>query len=239
MKMNEYNFETHLANNPNLIEKNLKIIQRQKRTFYGVIDLFCEDTQNRKVIIELKLNPRMDSIAQLGKYIVALIKEGYDKENLRAMLVSPKIDESIKQVCEYFNIITKEVPFTYSHPQTQLHETVDVLSRVGTLLNKSSILPSNEEFDPEKIRQLSDREVSILYVISELNKRNERAAYTNIAQILNLSPGTIRGFVNDMKQKVPIHKERMLPNGLLFYLSPEVQECLEERFQQFKKRFGL
>lgn len=237
--MNEYNFETYLENNPNLIEKDLKIIQRQKRTFYGVIDLFCEDTQNKKVIIELKLNPKMDSIAQLGKYIVALIKEGYEKENLRAILVSPKIDESIKQVCEYFNITTKEVPFTHSQPPIDSNETTDALSKVGTLLYKSSILSTNEEFDPARIKQLSNREISILYVISELNKRNEKAAYANIAQILNLSQGTIRGFVNDMKEKVPIHKEKMLPNGLILYLSPEVQECLEEKFAEFRRKFDL
>lgn len=237
--MNEYNFETYLENNPTLIEKNLRVIQRQKRTYYGIIDLFCEDSQNRKVIIELKLDPNMNSISQLGKYIVALIKQGYEKENLRAMLVSPRIDEPIKQVCEYFHIDTKEVPFTHSQTRLESNETEDTLSKVGTILYKSSLMPQNEDFDPTKIKQLTDREISILYVISELNKRNEKAAYTNIAQILKLTPGTIRGFVNDMREKIPIHKEKMLPNGLIFYLSPEIQQALEEKFEEFRKRFGL
>ena len=237
--MNEYNFETYLENNPSLIEKNLKIIQRQKRTYYGIIDLFCEDSQNNKVIVELKLDPSMNCISQLGKYIVALIKQGYEKENLRAILVSPRIDEPIKQVCEYFHIDTKEVPFTHSQTRLESNETEDTLSKVGTVLYRSSLMSQNEDFDPAKIKQLTDREISILYVISELNKRNEKAAYTNIAQILKLTPGTIRGFVNDMREKIPIHKEKMLPNGLIFYLSPEIQQALEEKFEEFRKRFGL
>ena len=237
--MNEYNFETYLEHNLGLIEKDLKIVERQRRTYYGVIDLFCEDSHKKKVIVELKLNATIGSISQIGKYLVALIKEGYKKEELRAMLVSSRIDEPIKQVCEHFGIGTKEVQFNQSTLPIIPNETTDTLSKVGAVLYKSSVFSANEEFDPDKIQQLTDREISILYVISELNKRNEKAAYTNIAQILNLSPGTIRGFVNDMREKVPIHKEKMLPNGLLFYLSPEVQEYLEEKFAEFKRKFKL
>ena len=234
--MNEYNFENYLENNPELLEKGLKVIQRQKKTYFGVIDLFCEDTEKRKVIIELKINPRMDSIAQVCKYIAALIKEGYEKEELRAMLVSQKIDQPIKEVCNLFNIETKEIPFTHQH---SLNETSSTLERIGAILDRSSLSAAKTELDPDKVKYLTDREISILYVISELNKRNEKAAYTNIAQILKLTPGTIRGFINDMREKIPIQKERMLPNGSLFYLSPEVLEYLEEKFQEFKRKFEL
>lgn len=78
---------------PNLIEKGFKPLEREKKTRYGVIDIYGVDSNGNGVVVELKrskINP--SAIYQLGRYIEELEKK-LDK-NIRGIVAAPRITSS-------------------------------------------------------------------------------------------------------------------------------------------------
>ena len=107
--MKEKEFEDKLEKNLNRIEPGLTLVERQKRVDTGVIDLFCKDKKGNHVVVELKMKPDTNVIAQLAKYNMALIKSGLNKKKLRTILVAPEYSKDVKEACEYFNFEIKGV----------------------------------------------------------------------------------------------------------------------------------
>ncbi|WGI17527.1 endonuclease NucS [Methanonatronarchaeum sp. AMET-Sl] len=86
----EAQMQKKITKNPEIIEKGLRIIEAERKTGYGRIDLFGRDSQGNNVIIELKrkrVGPK--AVDQLQRYIDYYKEKGY--KNLRGILVSPSI----------------------------------------------------------------------------------------------------------------------------------------------------
>lgn len=105
--MKEEELERKIVKNLEIIEPGLILIERQKRTNLGVIDLFCRDKDRNYVIIEIKKKATPTVIAQLAKYNMALIKNAIPEKKLRTILVAQEVSKTIKEICEFFNFEIK------------------------------------------------------------------------------------------------------------------------------------
>src|SRR3989344_3545070 len=107
--MQEHKLESFLEKYPEIIEEGLQVLDRQKRIGNGTgyIDLLCKDKSGKHVIIEIKVEPSPEAVAQVAKYVLALQRKGIARENIRGMLVTRFIDEETQQLCDYFNVEAK------------------------------------------------------------------------------------------------------------------------------------
>ncbi|OKY77749.1 MAG: RecB family endonuclease NucS [Candidatus Methanohalarchaeum thermophilum] len=81
---------------PWIIEKGFKIIEREKETDLGYIDIFGKDKNQNRVIIELKRKKiSLSDISQLKRYQKSLKK---DYNNLRGVIVGPSISKKAENL---------------------------------------------------------------------------------------------------------------------------------------------
>lgn len=124
-------YNEYIKNKENILEKDLedyicrnnfkdiRITNRQLKVQSGIIDLFGIDSNDIKVLIELKVNTRpKDLIWQLQAYTDDL-KEHYNK--LRTIVITPKLDINIqKQIPKEFEIYEfKKNKNSYSFKKVQ------------------------------------------------------------------------------------------------------------------------
>lgn len=87
-----------LVQKPWIIENDFKIIEREKETDLGYIDLFGEDKYDNKVIIELKRKKiGLSEVSQLKRYYDSL-KEKFS--NLRGIIIGPSLSNKAKNHLE-------------------------------------------------------------------------------------------------------------------------------------------
>ncbi|OUJ19198.1 RecB family endonuclease NucS [Methanonatronarchaeum thermophilum] len=95
----ESQMQKQITKNPEIIEEGLRIIEAERKTGYGRIDLFGRDSQGNNVIIELKrkrVGPK--AVDQLQRYIDYYQEKGY--KNIRGILVSPSITPNAQKRIE-------------------------------------------------------------------------------------------------------------------------------------------
>lgn len=93
----EIEIEDSIINNPEIIEKGLKLIERQKTTDAGIIDLLCLDKNGNYVVIELKKDKASDKVVgQIQRYM-AWVEEGLaDRERVRGIIVAQDYDMKLE-----------------------------------------------------------------------------------------------------------------------------------------------
>ena len=197
-----------------IIEEQLRVTDRQRRTEFGVIDLLCKDKDGKYVIVEVKMDPDHSAVAQIAKYVLSLEKEGIQRDQIRWILVTKHIGAEVHELCKYFNIETRSLALASSKSRRKSCEVLTITSYKDESAETMPLFP---------------REHSILRAIFNLNQTGKTADYPSIANKLRISASTVRDFVNNMiKKEVPIIKQRMLPSGLKFKLNPELEEKLNK-----------
>src|SRR5207249_220152 len=87
--------EEFLARSPESIEPGLRVEARQLVTPAGRLDLLCRDTEDRYVVVELKIVRGTDQvIGQLLRYM-GWVKEHYATEEVRGIVVALNKDERL------------------------------------------------------------------------------------------------------------------------------------------------
>lgn len=90
----ENEMHEYIIDNPERIEDDFTVLEHEKETKFGDIDIFGRDTNNKSVIVEVKRRKAsLDAVSQLDRYMEAL-------EDLkpRGILVAPSITESGKKL---------------------------------------------------------------------------------------------------------------------------------------------
>lgn len=97
LKVRGHEVDIHEAieERPEIVEEGLTIIEREKKTDAGFIDVFARDTDDTLVVIEVKRNPDHNSVLQLNRYIDE-IEEEFPGKQIRGILVAPEVSESIQ-----------------------------------------------------------------------------------------------------------------------------------------------
>lgn len=93
IKGHEVDIHEAIENNPDIVEEGLTVIERERETPAGFIDVFCRDKDNDYVVIEVKRNPDYNTVLQLQRYVDEIDKEF--SGNIRGILVAPKMTDKI------------------------------------------------------------------------------------------------------------------------------------------------
>jgi RecB family endonuclease NucS len=90
----------HIERDPAVIEPGLRVVRREMATRSGFIDLFCEDSQGRAVIVEVKrarVSPR--AVHQLEAYLIDMRKKTGGTP-VRGILCAPHVSEMARTLIE-------------------------------------------------------------------------------------------------------------------------------------------
>ena len=108
MYMDEHEIRDILYENPELIEKGLRIIEKEKPIGNGYADLFGIDKNNVPVIIEIKrISASRDAVLQLFNYVK--IYESKTGVKPRGILVAPNFTSSAIESIHKLGLEYKEI----------------------------------------------------------------------------------------------------------------------------------
>ena len=94
----EVDIHESIEEQPGLVEEGLKVVERERETPAGFIDVFARDTDDRYVVIEVKRNPDYNTVLQLQRYVDE-IRDEFNSE-IRGILVAPKISDKVLDYLE-------------------------------------------------------------------------------------------------------------------------------------------
>ena len=94
----EVDIHESIEEDPEIVEEEMKVVEREKETPAGFIDVFARDSEDQWVVIEVKRNPDYNTVLQLQRYVDE-IEEEYSGE-IRGILVAPKMTDKILDYLE-------------------------------------------------------------------------------------------------------------------------------------------
>lgn len=92
----EVDIHESIEEEPGMVEEGLRVIERERKTPAGYIDVFARDGNDTYTVIEVKRNPDYNTVLQLQRYVEEIEDEFSGR--IRGILVAPKMTE---QVLEY------------------------------------------------------------------------------------------------------------------------------------------
>jgi RecB family endonuclease NucS len=104
----EKDIVNQIINNPEIIEKGLRISKREKHVKSGLIDLYGFDKNHIPVVIEVKRSlANISSVHQLRMYVND-IKKDIKNVSVRGILCAPKIPEMVKKLLSEYKLEWQE-----------------------------------------------------------------------------------------------------------------------------------
>lgn len=95
----ERDVETHLVRSLDSIEKGLRFVDRQVSIDVGRVDILAEDSNGRRVVIELKVGTAKDSaVGQIARYLGWYGRQ--DGQRPRGMLIASEFPEAVRYAAE-------------------------------------------------------------------------------------------------------------------------------------------
>jgi len=94
----EVDIHESIEEEPELVEEGLKIVEREKETPAGFIDVFARDGEDNYVVIEVKRNPDYNTVLQLQRYVEE-VEEEFNGD-IRGILVAPKMTDKVLDYLE-------------------------------------------------------------------------------------------------------------------------------------------
>lgn len=89
----EVDIHESIEEDPDIVEEGLKVVERERETPAGFIDVFARDGDENYTVIEVKRNPDYNTVLQLQRYVEEIEKEF--SGNIRGILVAPKMTDKI------------------------------------------------------------------------------------------------------------------------------------------------
>jgi RecB family endonuclease NucS len=94
----EVDIHESIEEDPEIVEEELKIVEREKETPAGFIDVFARDKEENYTVIEVKRNPDYNTVLQLQRYVEEI--EDEFSGDIRGILVAPKMTEKVLDYLE-------------------------------------------------------------------------------------------------------------------------------------------
>jgi len=100
LKVSGHEVDIHEAieDDPGIVEEGMKVIERERETPAGFIDVFARDEENHYMVIEVKRNPDYNTVLQLQRYVDEIDEEF--KGEVRGVLVAPKMTDKVLNYLE-------------------------------------------------------------------------------------------------------------------------------------------
>lgn len=95
----EEDLRERILENPNLVETGFSPLATERETPAGAVDIFGEDEQGRRVVVELKrrrVGP--DAVGQLGRYVDALERDLHADADVRGILIAPSVTDRARRL---------------------------------------------------------------------------------------------------------------------------------------------
>jgi Predicted nuclease of the RecB family len=109
----EKNIKDRIEKDPSVIEPGLRVISREVTTESGYIDLLCEDTQGRTVIVEVKrtlISP--SAVYQLEAYLIDFRKKNKNAQ-VRGILCAPHVSEMARTLIAEKGMEYREIGYEF------------------------------------------------------------------------------------------------------------------------------
>ncbi len=116
----EVDIHEAIEENPDIVEENLRVVEREKETPAGFIDVFARDEEDYYVVIEVKRNPDYNTVLQLQRYVDEIDEEF--RGDIRGILVAPKLSEKIHKYLDERDLEFVEIEMAEVIPS---YEAVD------------------------------------------------------------------------------------------------------------------
>jgi RecB family endonuclease NucS len=94
----EVDIHEAIEDEPEIVEEELKVIERERETPAGFIDVFARDSNDNYVVIEVKRNPDYNTVLQLNRYVEEI--EDEFRGDIRGILVAPKMTDKVLNYLE-------------------------------------------------------------------------------------------------------------------------------------------
>ena len=94
----EVDIHESIEEEPEIVEEGLKVVEREKETPAGFIDVFAMDENEDYVVIEVKRNPDYNTVLQLQRYVDEIEEEF--SGDIRGILVAPKMTDKVLDYLE-------------------------------------------------------------------------------------------------------------------------------------------
>ncbi len=94
----EVDIHESIEEDPEMIEEGLKVVERERETPAGFIDVFARDEEDNYVVIEVKRNPDYNTVLQLQRYVDEI--EDEFNGDIRGILVAPKMTDKVLDYLE-------------------------------------------------------------------------------------------------------------------------------------------
>lgn len=93
----ELEIEHSIVSNPNILEDNLEVVQRQFPTDVGFIDILCKDNNNDFVVVELKKGAgSFEVVGQILKYMAWVHEHLAGTKQVRGIIVAKENDNQLE-----------------------------------------------------------------------------------------------------------------------------------------------
>jgi hypothetical protein len=95
LRKTETDLQNRIVDDPEIVEAGFEVVEVERRSSAGAMDIFGRDAEGRPVVVELKrrrVGP--DAVGQLSRYVEAVRREeGLDEEDdaVRGVLVAPSV----------------------------------------------------------------------------------------------------------------------------------------------------
>ncbi|MFB6143941.1 MAG: endonuclease NucS [Candidatus Nanohaloarchaea archaeon] len=94
----EVDIHESIEEDPELVEEELRVVERERETPAGFIDVFARDADDNYVVIEVKRNPDYNTVLQLQRYVDEIDDEF--SGDIRGILVAPKMTDKVLDYLE-------------------------------------------------------------------------------------------------------------------------------------------
>ena len=94
----EVDIHEAIEDDPEIVEEDMKVIERERETPAGFIDVFARDDDDNYVVIEVKRNPDYNTVLQLNRYVEEI--EDEFRGDIRGVLVAPKMTDKVLDYLE-------------------------------------------------------------------------------------------------------------------------------------------
>lgn len=112
----EVDIHESIDDDPEMVEEGLKVVERERETPAGFIDVFARDESDDYVVIEVKRNPDYNTVLQLQRYVDEI--EDEFNGDIRGILVAPKMTDKVldyleERGLEFVNVDMEDVIPSY------------------------------------------------------------------------------------------------------------------------------
>ena len=91
----ESELHRHIAANPDVLERGLRVVEHERETKYGFVDFFATDAEGRPVVVEVKRRQAtLGHFDQLRRYVG--LYEGTNDE-VRGLLAAPSATDRVRR----------------------------------------------------------------------------------------------------------------------------------------------